>query len=894
MAIWYIDPEGGDPNANGNSYATRRARPYGLSINSGDEVRFMKSPDPSFVGNMYWTSAVSSHGGISNHGLSVSSCQFNGTAWLFYLSSSHYLSVGDYFYYHASNNAYAIGLFKVSTVVNSTTILTTSVNRNMNSTTNGGVIVPVNNKIAKFQSYSSPKVKAVDLCNTDNVTWNSYNNSSCFLTTGYQKNMGAFTQYVSIRNGGIQGWKNLLNPIVMGDLTCLNWWTLCPSSSSYIRYASTPQRNGYGSGQLQLRLYTSQNIGGQYVEFAFPYMANHYSSQFWIPCYANVYNPSGLDLNSTSFQSIAINVSGYYGQQDIVLSGIYLSEARPVQSWIANTTSNGSQSSCNLGALIAPNNTEDRWVPIEGCTPDGDIILGSPTFIYNSVAPYNYGNNTYSTRQTPWLRLKETNRLATENLLYGSYVRQTFRADGYTSAQDLYLSSVSNVTCRGGYDINSMTSYSNDDRTFINLSYGNRNGLYGYNSTNCTLSNLGYCNAYNAFYVTFGNTYTFERCHGLSSVFGINDNTVYSSSHSEYTIKLTDCRLNNNEYGLYSPGNSYEKNYIMDGTLNTFSCNAHSGINIGYMHSVEIKCPIDCQGNWFYGFRIYHSQNLIADTIYASHNMGGSQNSTAYQCYYNWVGIPDDSIWYVDTIYTGSFGLLGWFYRDGNGARIMSGSQLPWGLYADGSRGTINTLNVSTEAKECVGAGYGAHIRINTCNYISYFGSSPSSGSFLWTNGLYGNESVLSINQAYRNNSLYHEGYTQYLLKGALFKSTTANTGTYSLVMDPNVWARQSCPLRQKLGQIPITGASSVTISCSVRSDNSNNNFRLSVGGGTCGLTTQQYSTGFNPNTLNSWQNVSLTINPSSGGFLDLYAESYAINNFVQPGNIYIDSIVIS
>ena len=55
MAIWYVDPENGNDSNDGTSFANRVKRfhnPGGLA--DGDEIRIIKSPDATSIGNATW------------------------------------------------------------------------------------------------------------------------------------------------------------------------------------------------------------------------------------------------------------------------------------------------------------------------------------------------------------------------------------------------------------------------------------------------------------------------------------------------------------------------------------------------------------------------------------------------------------------------------------------------------------------------------------------------------------------------------------------------------------------------------------------------------------------------------------------------------------------------
>ena len=64
MAIWYFDPDGGNQSNDGKSFANRKKYcEYAnrTQFGSQDEIRFIKSPDPTSLGNATWTTDASQY-----------------------------------------------------------------------------------------------------------------------------------------------------------------------------------------------------------------------------------------------------------------------------------------------------------------------------------------------------------------------------------------------------------------------------------------------------------------------------------------------------------------------------------------------------------------------------------------------------------------------------------------------------------------------------------------------------------------------------------------------------------------------------------------------------------------------------------------------------------------
>ena len=69
MTVWYFDPDGGDNSNDGQSFANRKKYvEYSnrAQFSTGDEIRFIKSSDPTSLGNALWTTdAAKYHPGNS-------------------------------------------------------------------------------------------------------------------------------------------------------------------------------------------------------------------------------------------------------------------------------------------------------------------------------------------------------------------------------------------------------------------------------------------------------------------------------------------------------------------------------------------------------------------------------------------------------------------------------------------------------------------------------------------------------------------------------------------------------------------------------------------------------------------------------------------------------------
>tara|TARA_B100000902_G_C27307923_1_gene916643 strand:+ start:319 stop:2706 length:2388 start_codon:yes stop_codon:yes gene_type:complete len=126
MTVYYVDPIGGNNSNNGTSFANRwkninSAR--GANLSDGDEVRCIKSPDPTSLGNGTWK-GVATDGTVDIGGWNDSQYTITkGSTTTFNTNSAHNKSTGDVIQiqenYHTSRPNLA-GLWKI-TVVDSDT-----------------------------------------------------------------------------------------------------------------------------------------------------------------------------------------------------------------------------------------------------------------------------------------------------------------------------------------------------------------------------------------------------------------------------------------------------------------------------------------------------------------------------------------------------------------------------------------------------------------------------------------------------------------------------------------------------------------------------------------------------------------------------------------------------
>ena len=155
MAIWYVDPVNGDNSKSGNSFANRRlslatsgpngstaGTPFGTNLLAdGDEVRIIKSPDFTSLGNGTWT-AKPKGGGITDQVSNCTGVKGNSTTTI-NCPSAHGLTTGDPVYISTVNSAPSNlqGLYEAT--VTSTTQFTVSVNTSSDTWTDNSTTFTV-------------------------------------------------------------------------------------------------------------------------------------------------------------------------------------------------------------------------------------------------------------------------------------------------------------------------------------------------------------------------------------------------------------------------------------------------------------------------------------------------------------------------------------------------------------------------------------------------------------------------------------------------------------------------------------------------------------------------------------------------------------------------------
>ena len=187
MAIWYVDPVNGDNTKSGNSFANRRLSINGNNtsdqpgnyfnvglLSDGDEIRIIKSPDFTSLGNGTWTAKPK---GFTLGTSVIYNCTaVKGSTTTVNCPSAHGLSTGDpvqiqYNSYDANNIQ---GVYEAT--VTSTTQFTVPVNTSSDTWTDNSTTFSVHNQL-KYRciKLTSSYTKEIAFCSGKLNKWISSN-----------------------------------------------------------------------------------------------------------------------------------------------------------------------------------------------------------------------------------------------------------------------------------------------------------------------------------------------------------------------------------------------------------------------------------------------------------------------------------------------------------------------------------------------------------------------------------------------------------------------------------------------------------------------------------------------------------------------------------------------
>ena len=170
MAVYYLDPIGGNNSNDGTSFANRRKSYPSSASNAfqdGDEVRIIKSPDYTSLGNATWKAKPKGTFYDESNAAKISSCTaVKGTTTTINCPSVHGLSTGDLveIQYNSNVDNNLVGYYEAT--VTSTTQYTNPSDTSNDSWTDNSTTFTLNPHV-KYLSVRLPAgtyVQPIALC----------------------------------------------------------------------------------------------------------------------------------------------------------------------------------------------------------------------------------------------------------------------------------------------------------------------------------------------------------------------------------------------------------------------------------------------------------------------------------------------------------------------------------------------------------------------------------------------------------------------------------------------------------------------------------------------------------------------------------------------------------
>jgi len=562
MTTWYIDPGSGtDSNAsagNGDSVGTARYKLDNIvaaALAPGDEIRYLKSPDPVSLGiNATWESRAPK----ANINISSST---NATPIVVTTSSSHGLSAGDTVIIdnHATNTN-ANGVWKVGSPASTTFELLheDGTNSTGNGSGSGGTVTDISMSNVRLASALTKSVA----CNGNQgelTNWTASANVTCTLSNDPYKE-GSESQQIAIADGFTTGLAAYLT-ISSTDFSSyqkLTFWVY-QSVGTLI-----------SSGQIQIKL-CSDTAGATAVDtLDFPAIGM-----------LGTWQPITIDKGSalgSAIQSVAIYAASDSGAQTFIIDNIQAANALHLKTAIGKATGNYLfPQSINGTRVILDADTGYCMPAVHAYSPG--YYGTSETVAAYAQSMYSYGAGTYYYTATQ--TLQDTGTAGNPITITGGWNAGFTAQDGITWFDNengrnygLAMTNLNYITmddqtiafCRAYqgmplttikqssislYAVNQCSNYgmvmlgAHEESTFGAVYV--ENNLVGVTSASLTKVNITNCNnsrQYNAV-PSSGTKYVFQNCCN-AGIYGIYVNGTYQP-----TVVQASNIKNNVQYGVY-------------------------------------------------------------------------------------------------------------------------------------------------------------------------------------------------------------------------------------------------------------------------------------------------------------------------------------------------------
>ena len=496
----YVDPENGDDSNNGLTFATRKKTILGAS---NDEVRFIRSPAPTSLGNASWEKDVT-YNDTELLSRSITSCVFDGQSSgnpTTVAKTSHGLSTGDAIY--VSTTSYELaGVYLITKVDDNN--FTLDGTENAPDSISGTVhVYPLNPFCVRLAS--SP-IKNI-ICHQGfdgggDLDWTATVGTTFRETANYQSGFRTARGFKPGNDAtGKVAYVQLNNALDLSGYQQISlrfFWDYIPSG----------QKNDEGIFSLRL----CSDTGGDTTVHTVPIKPPPGDDSDHWTWYTHDF---GTNLNS-SIQSIAlhVDVETEHNNTEIQIDNVIACKAK------------SSADSLHLGSLIGKGTTfMSNWYPIMA-------IVDKIVLLQNSALQHD-GLNDYTRA------LLETTETVT------TYKQECFTKPEYYDGSEgsgspfLRISNNVNVTISGGWNSTDMSSQDTNAGTWLGLQGRMYSGIEALSSLNVNISNIGVVRGFHAFGVEAleEGVATYTNCQSISPYYagGGADRALYDNCKWSYS-----------------------------------------------------------------------------------------------------------------------------------------------------------------------------------------------------------------------------------------------------------------------------------------------------------------------------------------------------------------------
>ena len=555
MTVYYVDPENGNDSNDGQSFANRKKWWDEVNLNDGDEIRFIKSPDPTSLGNGSWESDStynSEEPDTSNR--SIGSCTVDGQASgspTTVAKTSHGLSTGDAVYIADTSYTYA-GVHQVT--------VTDANNFTLDGTSNAADTSSTSETIYKLNPFcvrlASSPIKNI-ICHQGldgggDKDWTAVSGSTFRESTNYQSGYKSARGFKPGNDAtGKVAYVQLDNALDLSgyqQISLKYFWDYIPSG----------QKNDADIFSLRL----CSDTGGDTTVHTVPINPPPGDDSDRWGWYTHDF---GTNLNS-SIQSIALHadVETEHNNIEIQIDNVIACKAK------------SSADSLHLGSLIGKGNTQtSEWHAILAIV-DKIVILDN----------YWHTHDGLSVEPRPYVGSSET---------VTTYKRECFtKPEMYNSIEDygtdtFHVDNEDNITASGGWNTTDMSSQDTNAGTWLGHHSSMYNSLYIENCHNFSASDFGF----------------------VRGALGAGETTTSIESYSHQLTTFTRCQFILNKDGPKVNNRTLFDNCTFDSIYNLFenqrfniiakNCtfnNCSIEANNAYYRKIFIGCTLKGTGNY--------------------------------------------------------------------------------------------------------------------------------------------------------------------------------------------------------------------------------------------------------------------------------------------------------